>query len=186
MNARIQNHTRNVLLICMGSFIFAFGMNYFIIPNQLSEGGIAGLTIVAYYLFKFPPWIVTLVLNIPIFIMGYRMLDKRTMVYTVIGTLASSCFLFLTHGWGEAIPDDPLLASLYSGIFVGGGLGIVLRAGGTTGSSTILARLCQKYWGWTIANAILFFDIVVILGSYFVIRSLTGESCRSLRRSSRK
>lgn len=164
-----KNFMKDMILLLAGSFIFALGINYFAIPNQLAEGGIAGITIITYYLFQWSPGLVNLLLNIPLFFLGFKVLDKRTMQYTIIGTITSSFFLAITEEWGQPIPDDPLLASLFTGVFVGVGLGMVFRAGGTTGGSAILARLGHKYLGWSIGRSLLALDILVLAGAFFVI-----------------
>lgn len=164
-----KNTLKEMILILAGSFIFALGINYFAIPNKLAEGGIAGITIITYYLFEWSPGLVNLALNIPLFFLGFKVLDKRTMIYTIIGTIASSFFLAITESWGDPISDDTLLASLFTGVFVGVGLGLVFRAGGTTGGASILARLGHKYLGWSIGRSLFAFDLLVLMGAYFVI-----------------
>ncbi|MFD1425822.1 YitT family protein [Kroppenstedtia sanguinis] len=164
-----KNISKELILILAGSFIFALGINYFAIPNKLAGGGIAGVTIITYYLFAWSPGLVNLALNIPLFFLGFKVLDQRTMIYTILGTTASSFFLTITESWGAPISGDPLLASLYAGVFVGVGLGLVFRAGGTTGGASILAQLGHKYLGWSIGRSLLAIDLLVLMGAYFVI-----------------
>ncbi|WP_091838749.1 YitT family protein [Marininema halotolerans] len=159
----------DLLAILIGSFIFSLGVNYFAIANKLAEGGFTGIALILYYLFQLPPGPVILALNIPLFLVGYKVFGKRTFLLTIYGTTMVSICLSLTQNWGEPIPNDPLLAALYTGVLVGGGLGIIFRVGGTTGGVDIIARLGNKYLGWSIGRTMFLFDLAVIGASYFFI-----------------
>ncbi|SDW59682.1 Uncharacterized membrane-anchored protein YitT, contains DUF161 and DUF2179 domains [Marininema mesophilum] len=165
----LQKWIWDLAAILLGSFIFSLGINYFAIANKLAEGGFTGIALILYYLFKLPPGPVILALNIPLFIVGYKVFGKRTFILTIFGTIAVSFCLSLTQNWGEPIPGDPLLAALYTGVLVGGGLGIIFRVGGTTGGVDIIARLGNKYLGWSIGRTMFLFDLLVIGVSYFFI-----------------
>ncbi|GAA0360413.1 YitT family protein [Bacillus horti] len=153
---------KNIIMILLGSAIFAFGLNYFNIANQLVEGGFTGITLLLKYVFDFNPAITNLVLNIPLFFIGLKVLGKNSFIYTIIGTLAVSLFLWIFQGMGLYLGDDLLLAALYAGVTAGIGLGIVFRFGGTTGGVDIIARLCFKYFGWSIGRTMFAFDVAVI------------------------
>lgn len=155
--------------LILGSFIFAIGVNYFAIPNMLSEGGVIGITIITYYLFDWSPGLVSLILNLALVGIGYRFFNKRTIIYTVITIIFMSAFLELTKNWGEQLGNDTLLAALFAGLFVGGGLGLIFRVGGTSGGATTVARMMQQWLGWSVGKAMLVIDISVILLSAFVI-----------------
>lgn len=164
----MQRNTKDFLLLLIGSFVFSIGVNYFIIPNRLSEGGVIGITIVTFYLFGLSPGLVNFILNASLVMFGYKYFSKRTTIYTVISIILSSIFLHLTVGWGEVI-EDKLLAALFAGLAVGIGIGLIFKAGGTSGGTTILARLLNQGLGWSIGNAMLIIDISVVVVSYFVI-----------------
>jgi uncharacterized membrane-anchored protein YitT (DUF2179 family) len=153
---------KNVIMIMLGCAIFSFGLNYFNIANQLVEGGFTGITLLLKYLFDFNPAITNLVLNIPLFFIGWKVLGKNSFVYTLIGTFSVSLFLWLFQDFKLNLGEDLLLAALYAGVTVGIGLGIVFRYGGTTGGVDIIARLCSKYLGWSIGRTMFGFDLAVI------------------------
>lgn len=159
---------KDILLLIIGSFIFAIGINYFAIPNMLSEGGVIGLTIVAHYLFGWSPGIVNLVLNSVLLAIGYKAFPKRTVYYTIVSILFSSLFLHITVDIGRD-HGDTLLAALFAGLFVGIGIGIIFRAGGTSGGSSVLAQIANQYLGWGIGKGMLVIDISVVVGSIFII-----------------
>ena len=160
---------RDAFFLVIGSLLFAIGINYFSIPNRLSEGGIIGITVVTYYLFGWSPGWVNFILNGILMAIGYRFFDKKTIGYTVFTILVSSVFLRLTELIDVPPHQDTLLAALFAGVFVGIGLGLVFRVGGTSGGSAILARLFNSLWGWSLGKGMLVVDILVILGSVFII-----------------
>ncbi|MED4206294.1 YitT family protein [Neobacillus mesonae] len=160
---------KDLLLIFVGAFVFALGVNYFTIPNMLSEGGILGITIVAHYLFDWSPGVVNFVLNAVLIVVGYKFFEKRAFVYTLISIAACSLFMFLTEDVGKQLTGDTLLASVFAGFLVGVGLGLIFRSGGTSGGTTILAQLANQYFGWSIAKAMLILDVAVVVASVFII-----------------
>ncbi len=161
--------SKDIFMIVCGAFIFAIGVNYFAIPNRLSEGGVIGITIVAHYLFGWSTGMVNFVLNTVLVAAGYKLFEKRVTVYTIIAIIISSLFLQVTANWGESINDDMLLSALFAGLSVGLGLGLIFRAGGTSGGTAILARLARQLFGWTVGKGMLIIDIAVIAGSAFII-----------------
>ncbi|AIF66639.1 membrane protein [Terribacillus saccharophilus] len=158
---------KNILFILLGAAIFSFGIVHFNIANKLGEGGFTGITLILLFEFDWDPAIMNLVLNIPLFLIGWKFLGRTTFVYTIIGTVAVSLFLrlFQTYSFDINLGDDLLIASLLAGVFIGVGLGIIFRFGGTTGGVDIIARLANKYAGWTMGRTMFLFDAVVIITS---------------------
>lgn len=166
--ANLMVHAKNLFFISLGAFIFSFGINYFNIANQLLEGGFTGIALLLNYEFEWSPSIIILVLNIPLFIFGWYKLGSYSMIYTIIGTLLVSLFLWVTEDFQKPM-DDLLLAALYAGVSIGVGLGIIFRYGGTTGGVDIIARLTFKYFGISMGRTMFAFDAIVIGTSAFVI-----------------
>lgn len=156
------------LFIIVGSFIFALAVNLFVIPNELGEGGVTGITIITYYLYEWSPGLVNLVINGLLLIVGFKFLSKNTTIYTIIAVLFNSLFLHLTSEW-SITSDEIIVNTIFGGVFAGVGIGLIIRVGGTTAGSTILASITQKYLGWSISYGLLFFDLIVVLSSFFVI-----------------
>ncbi|MBW3113301.1 MULTISPECIES: YitT family protein [Bacillaceae] len=155
---------KNILFILLGSAIFAFGLVHFNIQNKLAEGGFTGITLILYFLFDIDPSYSNLALNIPLFFLGWKLLGKKAFYYTVIGTVALSVFLWIFQRYQMTIDleGDLFLAALFAGVFIGIGLGIIFRYGGTTGGVDIIARLAHKYIGWSMGKTMFMFDAVVI------------------------
>lgn len=162
-------HLRNIFAILLGSAIMGFGINYFNIANRLAEGGITGVTLLLKYTLDWDPGITNLVLNIPLLFVGWKMLGRQSAVYTIIGTVSVSVFLTLFSSFRHPMENDTLLAALYAGVTVGLGLGLVFRFGGTTGGVDILARLVNRYLGWSIGRTMFIFDIFVIALSLYYL-----------------
>ncbi|WKL01464.1 YitT family protein [Paenibacillus amylolyticus] len=164
----MKKRITDILFIMAGAFLFALAVNLFVIPNDLAEGGVTGITIILYYLFEWSPGLMNLILNGILLIVGYRFLDKTTTVYTIIAVVFNSLFLHLTESWTIA-SDELWINTIFAGVFAGLGIGLIVRVGGTTAGTVILARLANKYLDWNISYGLLFFDLIVAFSSYFII-----------------
>src|SRR5690625_3120019 len=138
---------KNLLLILIGAAIFAFGLVHFNMQHNLSEGGFTGIALLFYFLWGWDPAILNIALNIPMFLIGWHLLGWRTFIYTIFGTVAVSIFLYLfqINPYAINLQSDMTLVALFAGVFIGIGLGIIFRNGGTTGGVDIIARIANKY-----------------------------------------
>jgi uncharacterized membrane-anchored protein YitT (DUF2179 family) len=161
-------HTRNILIIFVSAFIYSIGINSFAVANKLAEGGFIGIALMLFYYYKWSPSIVLFIMNIPLFIIGYKVFGRRSFFYTLAGILSVSICLEITKTW-QVPTDDLLLAALYTGLLVGIGLGMIFRVGGTTGGVDIIARLMNRFFGWNLGRTILVFDCTIILISIYLI-----------------
>ena len=164
----MKKRSFDLSMLIIGALLFALAVNLFIIPNDFGEGGVTGISIILFYLLEWPPAIVSAVLNGVLLIIGYRLLDKKTTVYTIIAVGFNSLFLHLTEDW-RISSHEPFINAIFAGLLAGVGIGIIIRVGGTTAGTTILARLAKKYWDWNVSYALLFFDLIVAGLSIFVI-----------------
>jgi len=142
----------------------SFGLVNFNMQNKLAEGGFTGITLLFYFLFKWDPSYINLLLNIPLFFIGWKQLGRNSFLYTIIGTVGVSIFLWIFQRYTIDMPlkSDLTLAALFAGVFTGIGLGIIFRSGGTTGGVDIIARLVQKKIGWNMGKTMFMFDACVI------------------------
>jgi uncharacterized membrane-anchored protein YitT (DUF2179 family) len=155
---------KNIFFILLGAAIFSFGLVHFNMQNNLAEGGFTGITLLLYFLCDIDPSYTNLALNIPLFFIGWKLLGRHTFLYTIIGTIAVSLFLWIFQRYTIHMPlkHDMTLAALFAGVFIGVGLGIIFRYGGTTGGVDIIARLVYKYKGISMGKTMFTFDVVVI------------------------
>lgn len=161
-----KDNSIDLLMITLGCAIYAFSLDMISIPNGLADGGLSGITLIIRYFLHINLGVSTLVLNIPLILIGFRYLGKRVMFYTLYGTVCLSLFLML---WShqtiiEPLPlkHDLLLSSLAAGVLSGFGIGLVFRYNGTTGGSDIMARVGQLKLGMSSGKGILIMDYVVL------------------------
>lgn len=158
---------KEIVLIIIGTSIYAFGLVYLNIANQLAEGGVSGITLILKALFGIDPAYSTLFINIPLILIGGKILGKRSLAYTVLGTLSLSVFLWI---WQRVplqinLQHDLLIVSLLAGLVAGIGSGLVYRMGGTTDGSDIIARILEKNYGISMGRSLLALDVIVLLAS---------------------
>ena len=158
----------NIATVILGSFLFSIGINSFMIAGNLGEGGVTGLAIILLYAFDISPAISTFVLNGILLLVGFRFLSKRSMYYTIFAVILMSLFLALTETW-VVQTDEILINTVFGGLFIGLGNGLVIRIGATTAGTAILGRIANKYLDVNISYAILFFDLIVIMLSLTVL-----------------
>jgi uncharacterized membrane-anchored protein YitT (DUF2179 family) len=162
--------SRNLLLVAVGSLITAIGINCFLVPHKFLSGGVSGLSQLFSYL---TPWSVgtyVLVLNIPIFVMGWFKVGRTFVVGSALGMLALAGFLYATEwmahtGWAP----ERLLSALIGGTLSGGGTGLVFRANSSHAGIDIIAAAIKKQWSMSIGTVAFFFNffITVLLGTIF-------------------
>lgn len=173
---------KNILAIILGAGIFSFAIYYLVIPFHLYEGGATGLTLITYYLFKIPVSTTNLIINIPLFIIAWKLLGSRTLYLSILGTFSVSAWLkffeilpaskHLQEYFFSALDGDVLLACLGTGIVMGIGLGTIFNAGGTTGGTDIVARIFNKYTSISMGRLMLTVDFVVISLVLLVFKDL--------------
>ncbi|AZR72199.1 hypothetical protein BBF96_01575 [Anoxybacter fermentans] len=163
MKDKIRQIIIDYLGIVIGSILIAVGLIIFLIPNRIAAGGVSGLATVIYYLFGFPVGIVMLIINIPLFLAGVKVLGKHVGFRTLFGIVVLSLATDLLTPYLPVLTKDPLLASLYGGGIVGLGLGIVFKSRGTTGGTDLIAALLHHFFpAFSIGQGLLLVDAMVI------------------------
>ncbi|MBR3942593.1 MAG: YitT family protein [Clostridia bacterium] len=162
---------KTIFSVVLGSAIMALGLDLFLIPEQIVVGGISGIATVLQFTAGISPSVTVLVLNIPITILAFLYLSRRTFWFTMLGSLNLSVFLQI-FTCVAPVSDDKILCSLAGGVLVGLGLGIVFRADGTTGGTDVVAKLLQKKKPYLpIGILMLVADGVVVLLSGVLLKS---------------
>ena len=164
---------KDILAIIFGAGIFSFGIYFLVIPFHFYEGGATGITLITYYLLKIPVSLMNLLINIPLFVLAWKLLGKKSLYLSLLGTFSVSAWMALFeamplshryhHFIYEAFKGDILLACIASGVVLGLGLGIIFNAGGTTGGTDILARIFNKYTSLTMGKLMLIVDAIVLV-----------------------
>ena len=159
----IKKYSKDFCYIIVGCFIMAMGTSLFLLPNQLSSGGFAGISTIIYYLFKLPLGITMFFLNIPLLILAFFKISKELFFKSIIGTLLLTLFIDLLDTF-QAFTDDKLLACIYGGILNGIGTALVLRATASTGGTDLLTYVIRKYKPhFQTATLIVVVDTIIVL-----------------------
>ncbi|KEO81597.1 YitT family protein [Tumebacillus flagellatus] len=161
------------LYITLGSLLVGLAVTWVFVPNKTVTGGVTGISILLYYLFGWKVSITSLCINIPLFWAGFRFLGGREFALkTLYGILALTLWLqFLEPLKQHPLTENTLLASIYGGLLLGAGLGIVFRGRATTGGTDLAARLVQNYTGISAGTLLLVIDgsIITAAGVIFGI-----------------
>ena len=154
--------------ILLGCLIGGAAYPLFMTPNNIAPGGVTGIGIILNYLFGLPVGTVSLVLNIPLFITGYRYIGRIFAFRSLLATaLFSVCIDILPL---KPMTDDMLLGTLFGGVMLGIGLGLILRGGATTGGTDMLARMVHHRLPTVTVGTFLFaFDLVVVVAAGFTV-----------------
>ena len=168
MKEYLKTHKREILLayaqIAIGSVIGAAAYPTFLIPNNIAPGGLTGVGTILNYLAGWPVGITALILNIPLFLIGYRTMGKvfafRSLVATALFTILIDILPL------QPVSQDPLLGTLFGGVVMGIGLGLILRGGATTGGSDMIARMVHRRFNFITVGMFLFaVDFMVVLAA---------------------
>jgi len=152
-------------LIITGAFILAAGFVFFITPNRIVPGGVYGISIVLHYIFGTPVGMVALAFDIPLTIIGIKVLGPRFGMKTIIGFVLTAIFVdLLTWFWGEQalVENDALLSSIFGGVLLGFGLGLIFKAKATSGGSDIIAMIIGKYTHLPIGQLMIMVDSSIV------------------------
>ena len=156
--------------IVIGCVIGAAAYPTFLDPGKIAPGGLTGVAMIMKHLWGWDIGITSLILNIPLFIIGYKAMGRVFAFRSLVATILFSFMIDLLPL--EAIPVEPMLGTLYGGILLGIGLGFILRGGATTGGTDMAARLVHKYLPFMSVGMFLFLiDCVVVVAAWIFIGS---------------
>ncbi|MBE6915393.1 MAG: YitT family protein [Ruminococcaceae bacterium] len=147
----------------LGVFLLALSLNLFLIPNKLSCGGVSSVGIMLQYLYQIPISLTNIVLNLILFLLGYRFIGKSSVIKTALGILLLSLFLEFTATW-NSISNDRLIVSVFGGALMGLGIGLVIRCGASTGGSDFAGMILHRFLPHiSIATLIMLIDGVIVI-----------------------
>ncbi|MFJ7747417.1 YitT family protein [Peribacillus sp. NPDC097295] len=155
------------LLITIGAVLMAVGLEIFLVPNNVIDGGITGISIMLSYITNFKLGIFLFVLNLPFFFIGYKQIGKTFALSTLYGILILSLTTTLLHHV-PAFTQDILLASAFGGMILGIGVGMVIRYGGSLDGTEILAILASKKLPFSVGEIVMFFNLFILGSAGFV------------------
>lgn len=168
----VRKYIKETIEIVIGCLLMAAGTSLFLLPNQLSSGGFAGISTIVYYLFGLPLGTTMLILNIPLIILTIIRVGKETAIKGIIGTIVLSVFIDILEKFG-ALTEDRLLACIYGGILIGLGTAIVLKANASTGGTDLLTYIIRSYKPhYRASNLIVIIDIAIVVLNVIFFREI--------------
>lgn len=155
-------HLQRVFGIVIGAIIVAVSINSLIIPNKIADGGVTGVAILLHYIANWPVSWTVLILNLPLFIVGWKMVGRTFLFYSVIGVAALSIALNMTS-MVPTITNDTLLAAIFGGVVSGIGMGIIFRSRGSLGGTDILAVFFSRTTSFSVGQVLMVIDAVLFI-----------------------
>lgn len=157
---------KRISLVLLGGVVTAAGLQFFLLPNHLIDGGVTGVSIVAARLSGLPLGMFLILLNLPFIVLGYKKFGRAFVAYSTLGivTLASLTFVHVPHG----LTDVPILAAIFGGMVVGFGVGIVVRFGGIIDGADTIALMIDRVTVFSVGEAIMAINAIIITASGFV------------------
>lgn len=158
---RIQKMISKLLFLFLGSALAGIGLEIFLIPNNVIDGGIVGISIMVGYMTKLPVGLFIFSLNIPFFIFGYNQIGKSFTLSTIFSVTMLSIWVSFLHPV-PGITHDVFLASVFGGIIVGIGVGLIIRYGGSLDGTEIIAIVLDKKTAFSVGEIVMFFNIFIL------------------------
>ena len=160
--------TLSYLRILLGSFLGAAAYPLFLTPNSIAPGGLTGVATILNHLFRWPVGTVSLLMNVPLFIIGYRAMGHVFVFRSLVATFVFSLLIDVLPF--SPMTQDPLLATLYGGVLLGAGLGLIMRGGATTGGTDMVARMVHRRLSFISTGSFLFaIDFLVVAAAGVLI-----------------
>ena len=171
---KLTKRVRSVLgitSIAIGAIIAAYSVQGFIVPSRLGGGGVGGIALLLYYTLKLPIGLMTFILNIPLFVLGWREINKHFVFKTIWGLAIFSIFLDLFKGIQPVAINDIFLGALYGGVISGISSSIVFHFGGSLGGTDIVSKVIQRKYGVPMGTSALAINGVIIMISWAILGS---------------
>ncbi|HWL26487.1 MAG TPA: YitT family protein [Ureibacillus sp.] len=156
-----------ITMVTVGALVFAFGLELLLVPNNVLDGGIVGISIILSHFLGLPIGVFIFILNLPFIFIGYKQIGKTFALTTSLGITILSVSTVLLHHL-EPFTKDLLLATIFGGILLGLGVGIVIRYGGCLDGTEVMAILFNKKTPFSVGEIILFINIVIFTIAGFV------------------
>ena len=171
---KLRRNLANLSLVIFGSVIMAIGYSLFLIPHHFVPGGVSGIAMIVNYFTRLPLGTLIMVLNIPVFIVGIRIMGRKYGLRSLLGMVVSSVLIDFFHEVVglESATDNAILAAIYGGFMLGVGLGLVFRGRASTGGSDIIGQILNKYTGVSIGIGIMLIDFFIISASGLAFKKL--------------
>ncbi|MQW23981.1 MULTISPECIES: YitT family protein [unclassified Lactococcus] len=165
---------RDLIILIFGVGLYILSVRLFVIPNRLASNGIAGFSVLINFVFHINPALTFFVVNVPLFLFGWRLLSNRVLLLSIPGAAAMSIWMliFESIGVNGIVFNQMIWAGLFDGILSGIGAGIVVISEGTFGGSLLLSRMMEDQWNFKIDRVLFGIDLVVMILSLLTYLAL--------------
>lgn len=157
----IANRIRKYLFLTIGAILASIGLEIFLVPNNIIDGGINGISIISSFLTHFSLGVFILIFNLPFLIFGYSQIGKTFVVSTLYAIVVLSLGVSFLHPV-PGLTQDPLLAAVFGGIILGMGVGMVIRYGGSLDGTEIVAIVLSKKTAFSVGEIVMFFNLFIL------------------------
>ncbi|AIQ27804.1 MULTISPECIES: YitT family protein [Paenibacillus] len=158
---------QRIVMIVIGAAMMSVALEIFLVPNELIDGGITGISIMLSHIFNIPLGILLTLLNLPFLVIGYKQIGKTFALSTLFAVVVMSIGTQLLHPVNP-ITVEPLLAAVFGGVILGVGVGLVVRYGGSLDGTEIVAILVSKRLPFSVGEVVMFFNLFILSGAGFV------------------
>jgi uncharacterized membrane-anchored protein YitT (DUF2179 family) len=170
----LKRNLANLFLVILGSVVMAVGYSLFLIPHHFVPGGVSGIAMIVNYFTRMPLGTLIMVLNIPVFVVGIKIMGRKYGLRSLLGMVVSSLLIDFFHEVVhiKSATDNAILAAIYGGVMLGVGLGLVFRGRASTGGSDILGQILNRWTGMSVGIGIMLIDFFVISASGVAFKKL--------------
>lgn len=165
--SNLVDNFKKYILIIIGSVIFAAGLEFFLIPNNILDGGVIGISIILEHYIKVPLGLFIFVLNIPFLYLGYKQIGKGFAIASAFGIVVLSVMTAVFSKFDPLI-RDPFLACIFGGVILGVGVGLVIRSGGTLDGSETFSIYATKRLPMSVGEMVLVINVIIFIVSGFI------------------
>lgn len=158
---------RRGVMLTLGALLVAVGLEIFLVPNNVIDGGVVGLAIISSHLTKLPIGLFTVVLNLPFLWLGYKQIGKTFALSTLYAVAVMSMFVTFLHPV-PVLTSDLLLAAVFGGVILGVGVGMIIRTGGSLDGTEIVAIMVSRNLPFSVGEIVMFFNIFILGSAGFV------------------
>ncbi|MDR2917579.1 MAG: YitT family protein [Tannerella sp.] len=173
--AKIYHPIKDYIMIFLGTVLYGFGFNGFILSNEIVPGGLTGIASLIFYATKIPVSVSYAAINVVLLVFAFKILGRRFVINSLFGIICLT-FTLMFFEWllkGKAlVSGEPFMAILIGGVLCGTGLGIIFSANGSTGGTDIIGAIINKYKNVSIGRALLYCDLIIIACSYLIFHNI--------------
>lgn len=168
-------YAQDYLIIVVGTLLYGFGFNGFILSNEIVTGGVSGISALIFFATNIPVSVSYFLINVVLLAIAFKILGLKFLIKTIFGVICLSLslsFFEWLFGGTPIIKDQVFMSIIIGGVLCGTGLGLIFSANGSTGGTDILAAIINKYKNVSIGTGLLLFDFLIISSSYLIFENV--------------